>query len=78
MRLEETIRRAGITVAGLHGDLNQAARFKALDAFKTGQINVMVATDVAARGLDIPDVGLVINVTFPLVTGTWCFHLGRL
>lgn len=68
-RLEGTIRRAGYTVAGLHGDLSQDARFKALEKFKTGQVNVLVATDVAARGLDIPDVGLVLNVTFPLTTG---------
>ena len=68
-RLEYTIQRAGYSVAGLHGDLDQTARFKALDKFKTGQVNIMVATDVAARGLDIPDVGLVLNVTFPLTTG---------
>lgn len=68
-RLEQTISRAGFTVAGLHGDLGQEARFKALNAFKEGNVNVLVATDVAARGLDIPDVGLVINVTFPLTTG---------
>jgi ATP-dependent RNA helicase DBP3 len=68
-RLEQTIRRAGYSVAGLHGDLSQDARFKALEQFKTGKVNVMVATDVAARGLDIPDVGLVLNVTFPLTTG---------
>jgi ATP-dependent RNA helicase DBP3 len=68
-RLEYTIRNAGYKVAGLHGDLSQDARFKALDAFKEGKVNVLVATDVAARGLDIPDVQLVINVTFPLTTG---------
>ena len=68
-RLEYTIRNAGYSVAGLHGDLSQDARFKALDAFKEGKVNVLVATDVAARGLDIPDVQLVINVTFPLTTG---------
>jgi len=70
-RLEQTIRRAGYTVAGLHGDLSQEARFKALEQFKTGSVNIMVATDVAARGLDIPDVSLVLNVTFPLTTGTF-------
>ena len=68
-RLEYTIKRAGYSVAGLHGDLSQDARFRALDTFKLGEVNVLVATDVAARGLDIPDVGLVLNVTFPLTTG---------
>ncbi len=70
-RLEGTIRRAGYNVGALHGDMSQDARFKALDNFKTGKVNVLVATDVAARGLDIPDVGLVLNVTFPLTTGGW-------
>ena len=59
----------GYAVGALHGDMDQVARFKALDRFKSGQMNVLVATDVAARGLDIPDVGLVLNVTFPLTTG---------
>lgn len=68
-RLEQTIRRAGYSIAALHGDMGQDARFKALDSFKDGKVNVLVATDVAARGLDIPDVGLVLNVTFPLTTG---------
>lgn len=71
-RLEQTIKRNGFSVMGLHGDLGQEARFKALDAFKEGKVNILVATDVAARGLDIPDVSLVVNVTFPLTTGT--FH----
>jgi ATP-dependent RNA helicase DBP3 len=68
-RLEQTIKRNGFSVMGLHGDMDQNARFKALDAFKEGKVNILVATDVAARGLDIPDVGLVLNVTFPLTTG---------
>ncbi|ORX38010.1 P-loop containing nucleoside triphosphate hydrolase protein [Kockovaella imperatae] len=76
-RLEYTIGRAGYTIAGLHGDLSQDARFKALDKFKSGQVNVLVATDVAARGLDIPDVGLVLNVTFPLTTEDFVHRCGR-
>jgi len=73
-RLEQTIKRNGFSVMGLHGDMDQNARFKALDAFKEGKVNILVATDVAARGLDIPDVGLVLNVTFPLTTGMSYFH----
>ncbi|WWD20067.1 ATP-dependent RNA helicase DBP3 [Kwoniella shandongensis] len=76
-RLEFTIRKAGHAVGALHGDMTQDARFKALDAFKTGKQNVLVATDVAARGLDIPDVGLVINVTFPLTTEDFVHRCGR-
>ena len=74
-RLEQTLQRAGYNVGALHGDLSQDARFRALDKFKNGTVNVLVATDVAARGLDIPDVALVLNVTFPLTVGeligTW-------
>ncbi|KAK4683626.1 ATP-dependent RNA helicase DBP3, partial [Tremellales sp. Uapishka_1] len=76
-RLEGTIRRAGYNVGALHGDMDQNARFRALDNFKSGQVNVLVATDVAARGLDIPDVGLVINVTFPLTTEDFVHRCGR-
>ncbi|WVN87044.1 ATP-dependent RNA helicase DBP3 [Cryptococcus depauperatus CBS 7841] len=76
-RLEYTIRRGGYAVGALHGDMTQDARFKALDLFKTGKQNVLVATDVAARGLDIPDVGLVINVTFPLTTEDFVHRCGR-
>lgn len=76
-RLEYTIRRAGYKVGALHGDMNQNDRFKALDAFKDGSVNVLVATDVAARGLDIPDVALVINVTFPLTTEDFVHRCGR-
>jgi ATP-dependent RNA helicase DBP3 len=74
-RLEATIKRNGFSVMGLHGDMDQNARFRALDAFKEGKVNILVATDVAARGLDIPDVGLVLNVTFPLTTGMSTFRL---
>ncbi|WWC95307.1 ATP-dependent RNA helicase DBP3 [Kwoniella sp. B9012] len=76
-RLEYTIRKANYNVGALHGDMTQDARFKALDLFKTGKQNVLVATDVAARGLDIPDVGLVINVTFPLTTEDFVHRCGR-
>jgi ATP-dependent RNA helicase DBP3 len=76
-RLQNTIQRARFSVAGLHGDMGQNERFKALDSFKRGDVNVLVATDVAARGLDIPDVGLVLNVTFPLTTEDFVHRCGR-
>lgn len=65
-RVEGFIRQKGFRVAGIHGDLSQEQRTRSLDAFKKGQTPVLVATDVAARGLDIPAVKLVINCTFPL------------
>jgi ATP-dependent RNA helicase DBP3 len=77
MRIENLIRNKGFKVAGIHGDLNQADRFRNLDAFKTGAATVLVATDVAARGLDIPAVMLVINVTFPLTVEDYVHRIGR-
>lgn len=62
-RVEGFLSRKGIRVGGIHGDLKQEQRTRSLEAFKTGQTPVLVATDVAARGLDIPEVKLVINVT---------------
>lgn len=62
-RVESFLQQRGIKVVGIHGDLKQEQRTRSLEAFKSGQTPVLVATDVAARGLDIPEVKLVINVT---------------
>ena len=62
-RIEGFLSRKGIRVGGIHGDLRQEQRTRSLEAFKSGSTPVLVATDVAARGLDIPEVKLVINVT---------------
>jgi ATP-dependent RNA helicase DBP3 len=62
-RVEDFLKNRGQNVGGIHGDLRQAQRTQSLEAFKTGKTPVLVATDVAARGLDIPEVKLVINVT---------------
>lgn len=77
MRIERLIKTKGFKVAGIHGDLNQTERFRNLDAFKQGTATVLVATDVAARGLDIPAVKLVINVTFPLTVEDYVHRIGR-
>jgi ATP-dependent RNA helicase DBP3 len=76
-RVESFIRSKGIRVAGIHGDLSQEQRTKSLDAFKKGNTPVLVATDVAARGLDIPAVKLVINCTFPLTVEDYVHRIGR-
>ena len=55
----------------------QRGRLNALASFKTGESKVLVATDVAARGLDIPNVGLVINYTFPLTIEDYIHRIGR-
>lgn len=62
-RIERLIRSRGLNVAGIHGDLSQEARTSALNGFRDGSVPLLVATDVAARGLDIPNVRAVINVT---------------
>lgn len=76
-RVEYSIRSRGFNVAGIHGDMPQPARTKSLDAFKAGEVSVLVATDVAARGLDIPEVMVVINVTFPLTVEDYVHRIGR-
>ncbi|GAB7360810.1 hypothetical protein MBLNU230_g0797t1 [Neophaeotheca triangularis] len=76
-RIEEFIRRRGFNVGGIHGDLSQQKRTESLDAFKKGQVPCLVATDVAARGLDIPAVKVVINVTFPLTVEDYVHRIGR-
>ncbi|TFK19897.1 DEAD-domain-containing protein [Coprinopsis marcescibilis] len=76
-RVEEVLQRQGYSVGALHGDMSQANRIEALDNFKSGRTQVLVATDVAARGLDIPNVGVVINYTFPLTIEDYIHRIGR-
>ncbi|KAJ5605884.1 Nucleic acid-binding OB-fold [Penicillium lagena] len=78
MRVERLVKAKGFKVAGIHGDLSQGERFRNLDAFKSGAATVLVATDVAARGLDIPAVKLVVNVTFPLTVEDYVHRIGSL
>ena len=77
MRIESFIRMKGFRVGGIHGDLSQEKRSASLAAFKDGSIPLLVATDVAARGLDIPAVKVVINVTFPLTAEDYVHRIGR-
>ena len=64
-------------VAGIHGDIGQGQRTRAVEGFKSGAVPLLVATDVAARGLDIPDVEAVINYSFPLTTEDYVHRIGR-
>ncbi|EFX03318.1 ATP-dependent RNA helicase dbp3 [Grosmannia clavigera kw1407] len=77
VRVENFLQGQGVRVCSIHGDLRQEQRTRSLEAFKTGQTPVLVATDVAARGLDIPEVKLVINVTFPLTIEDYVHRIGR-
>ena len=76
-RVEAMLRRSGFNVAAIHGDLLQQQRTSALDSFKRGDSNLLLATDVAARGLDIPNVKVVINLTFPLTVEDYVHRIGR-
>ncbi|VVE68461.1 DEAD/DEAH box helicase [Pandoraea anapnoica] len=68
---------AGYSVDTIHGDKPQPARLRALERFKTGEVQMLVATDVAARGLDIDDLPLVINVDLPIVAQDYVHRIGR-
>jgi len=63
--LHRSLLRHGLSVQALHGDMDQPARMAALDAFRNDQVQLLVCSDVAARGLDIPDVSHVINYDAP-------------
>ncbi|GAA6031605.1 hypothetical protein JCM8097_006545 [Rhodosporidiobolus ruineniae] len=76
-RLYEFLLNKGYEVACINGDMTQEKRTKSLEDFKQGRANILVATDVAARGLDIPKVELVINQTFPLTIEDYVHRIGR-
>ncbi|WP_230985615.1 DEAD/DEAH box helicase [Microbispora oryzae] len=73
----EQLRDKGFAVAAVHGDLGQGQREQALRAFRNGKINVLVATDVAARGIDIDDVTHVVNYDCPQDDKTYVHRIGR-
>ena len=76
-RVGEHLERAGIKTAVIHGNKSQGARTRALGDFKTGRVHVLVATDIAARGLDIAQLPLVINYDLPLVAEDYIHRVGR-
>jgi ATP-dependent RNA helicase RhlE len=71
------LRRAGITVAPLHGELTQGARSQTLAEFKAGRLQVLVATDLAARGLDIAELPAVVNYDLPRSATDYLHRIGR-
>merc|ERR1712223_739427 len=76
-RIEQFLQGKGMNVTSIQGDKSQEARQKAVDMFKAGKIPLLVATDVAARGLDIPGVDVVINFSFPLTIEDYVHRIGR-
>ncbi|MFC0555207.1 DEAD/DEAH box helicase [Planotetraspora thailandica] len=75
--VSEQLKDKGFAVAAVHGDLGQGQREQALRAFRKGKINVLVATDVAARGIDIDDVTHVVNYDCPQDEKTYVHRIGR-
>jgi len=76
-RLSLLLQRAGVQAQPLHGDLTQAGRTAALQAFRDGQATILVATDVASRGLDVADVSHVFNYDLPHEPETYVHRVGR-
>ncbi|VFQ70573.1 unnamed protein product [Cuscuta campestris] len=76
-RVESMLQRRGWKAVSISGDKAQHARTEALAQFKDGSCPLLIATDVAARGLDIPDVEVVINYSFPLTTEDYVHRIGR-
>ncbi|MFD2365648.1 DEAD/DEAH box helicase [Pseudoduganella sp. GCM10020061] len=75
--LAVALEKRGVPVDSIHGDKPQPARMRALDRFKAGEVQVLVATDVAARGLDIDDLPLVVNLDLPIVAEDYVHRIGR-
>ena len=76
-QLSATLNTHGLKTEAIHGDKSAGARDRALEKFKTGLIRVLVATDIAARGLDIPTLEVVINYDIPHVLGDYIHRIGR-
>jgi superfamily II DNA/RNA helicase len=76
-RLARALERDGFTTSAIHGDKTQEERIKALDGFKNGDIRILVATDVAARGIDIDQLPTVVNYELPFVAEDYVHRIGR-
>ncbi len=76
-RLVKKLANAGIEAAAIHGNKSQGARTRALDGFRSGALNVLVATDIAARGIDVEGISHVINFALPNVPEPYVHRIGR-
>lgn len=76
-KLEKTLLKNGYKAESIHGDKSQTARQEALNKFKKGDANILIATDVAARGIDINDLDAVINFDLPNIPETYVHRIGR-
>ncbi|WP_374307969.1 DEAD/DEAH box helicase [Methylocella sp.] len=75
--LHKSLQKHGFSAGALHGDMDQRARMASLDAFKSGEVALIVCSDVAARGLDIPDVSHVFNFDVPTHAEDYVHRIGR-
>lgn len=75
--LHRSLMKREYSVGSLHGDMDQTSRMKTLDGFRNGEIKLLVASDVAARGLDIPDVSHVFNFDVPIHAEDYVHRIGR-
>jgi ATP-dependent RNA helicase RhlE len=76
-RVAKKLHREGIPGAAIHSDKTQNQRTKALEGFKRGEIRVLVATDIASRGIDVKDVSCVVNMELPIETESYVHRIGR-
>ncbi|HKQ56098.1 MAG TPA: DEAD/DEAH box helicase, partial [Methyloceanibacter sp.] len=76
-RVCRSLMQAGISVAALHGNKAQNARVRALDDFRSGRVRVLVATDIAARGIDVPNISHVVNYELPNEPESYVHRIGR-
>ena len=76
-RVVKKLFRAGINCAAIHSDKTQGQRTRALEGFRRGDVRVLVATDIASRGIDVPDISCVVNMELPLETESYVHRIGR-
>jgi len=76
-KIVKVLNRSGFKAEAIHGNKSQASRQKSLKAFKDGKIHILVATDIAARGIDVDDLALVINYDLPNIPETYVHRIGR-
>lgn len=77
LEVAETLERSGYSSAALNGDMNQALREQTLERLKDGRLDILIATDVAARGLDVERISLVVNYDIPLDAESYVHRIGR-
>jgi ATP-dependent RNA helicase RhlE len=76
-RVNKKLQRENIASAAIHSDKTQNQRTRALEGFRRGEVRVLVATDIASRGIDVADVSAVVNMELPLETESYVHRIGR-